>query len=179
MHAPSSAAEKLDIYILDAKCPFRLVFYLQQFLVHLSKNSSKFEQTSETLLNNYKVRLCRSPPAPVSMVTDQRWAYTRSSEEPGLEPDKFLKMILGWVKSSKLGETETFPLIVKLCLEMSNKIISNISNPGLCLKYNLVKECPHISHRVTLNIIKQNKSNFEKRNIAIIKKILSAISYTV
>ena len=125
------------------------------------------------------IRLCRSPPAPLSMVADQRWADTREQGGTGARAwsrTSGLKMIRGWVKSSKLGATETFPLIVKLCLEMSNKIISNISNPGLCLKYNLVKECPHISHRVTLNIINQNKSNFERRNIAIIKKILSAIS---
>ena len=149
-------------------------FYLQQLLVHLSKNSSK-QAKHFSIITRYACADLLQLQCAWLQIRDE---LTRgAARSRGWSRTSGLKMILGWVKSSKLGETETFPLIVKLCLEMSNKIISNISNPGLCLKYNLVKECPHISHRVTLNIIKQNKSNFEKRNIAIIKKISSAILY--
>ena len=134
-------------------------------------NTTKSRYTSVQISSSTLEHGCRS---------EMSW-HEGAGRSRGWSRTSGLKMLLGlgWVKSSKLGETETFPLIVKLCLEMSNKIISNISNPGLCLKYNLVKECPHISHRVTLNIkyyINQNNSNFERRNIAIIKKILSAIS---
>ena len=155
------------------------VLFVQSFLCSnywsiLAKNRSNEWNTSKWRYTSvHCADLLQHPWA--CMVADQSW-HKGAARCRGCSRTSGLKMILGWVKSSKLGGTETFPLIVKLCLEMSNKIISNISNPGLCLKYNLVKECPHISHRVTLNIINQNKSNFERRNIAIIKKILSAIS---